>query len=139
MDTTYTQIDVDFDVWKAITVRRTSPEISENSVLRNLLGIGEEQANEQARVAPSGVWVTKRVQFPIGTEFRATHKGAEHLAVITSDGIEYNGVTYKYASGAARAVTGTQVNGWRFWECRRPGGSRWTLIDDLYKQTNKKK
>ena len=137
---TYTQIDVDFDVWKAITTRRTSPEMTENSVLRNLLGLGEAR-NDVPRVMPepqAAVWVTKEVPFPGGTEFRATYKGLEYRATITESGIDYNGAIYKSVSGAAHAVSGTQVNGWRFWECRRPGQTRWILIDELFKKAHKR-
>lgn len=138
---TYTQIDVDFDVWKAITMRRTSPEMTENSVLRSLLGLGDGRTSEMLKsVAEPSVklWETKGVKFPVGTEFRATYKGVEYRATIKEAGIEYDGTTYKYVSGAAHAVTGTQVNGWRFWECKRPGQRKWVLINELFKKVHRR-
>jgi hypothetical protein len=138
---TYTQIDVDFDVWKAITTRRTSPEMTENSVLRSLLGLREGRKSEVPKVmpeAPARVWETKGVQFSVASEFRATYKGVEYRATITEAGIEYDGAIYKSVSGAAHAVTGTQVNGWRFWECRRPGQTKWILIDEVFKKAHKR-
>lgn len=137
---TYTQIDVDFDVWKAITTRRTSAQMTENDVLRGLLGLIEGTKNETPKAAteaPTKMWETKGVQFPVGTEFRATYKGREYRATIIESGIDYDGSTYKSVSGAAHAVTGNQVNGWRFWECRRPAHTKWILIDELFKKAHK--
>lgn len=34
-------------------------------------------------------------------------------------------------SEAAHKITGTNVNGWRFWECRLPGETRWRVIEAL--------
>jgi hypothetical protein len=137
----YTQIDIDFDVWKAITIRRLTPDMTENGVLRELLGLGKFTAPEVAPVrsgAEAKVWETKGVQFPVGTDFRATYKGLERQAKVTESGIEYDGTTYKSVSAAANAVTGNQVNGWRFWECRLPGQTRWTLIDEIFNKVHKK-
>ena len=35
----YTSIKIDFEVYKEITIRRDSPDVTENDVLRELLGL----------------------------------------------------------------------------------------------------
>lgn len=35
----YKPIEIDFDVYKELTVRRDSPDMTENDVIRNLLGL----------------------------------------------------------------------------------------------------
>src|SRR5207237_9693981 len=84
IDTIYSMptIDVDFDVFKAITLRRPSEDVSENEVLRQLLGLAAKKHAAAQTVAPqAGDWVTKGVRFPPRTELRATYKGQKHLGV----------------------------------------------------------
>jgi hypothetical protein len=61
----------------------------------------------------------KRSPLPAGAKGHATHKGKQHtLLVINTDGRVLYKVgrdTYPSPSGAARAITGYKVNGWRFW------------------------
>lgn len=61
----------------------------------------------------------KRANPSIGSKFRRRFKGSGHLLeIVKSDGkIAYkvNSVLYGSPTAAARAVTNTQVNGWRFW------------------------
>jgi hypothetical protein len=55
-------IEVDFDVFKALTMRRSSEEVSENDVLRELLGLPTKRhgiSSHGASPAP-GDWITKR-------------------------------------------------------------------------------
>jgi hypothetical protein len=132
----YASIDVDFDVWKAITNRRRTPETTENDVLRELLELGNATV---AAVQPSGVpqkmsgapWVSKGVTFPHGTEFRAEYRGRRYLAQVDDGQLVYDGQKFKTPSQAAGAVTGNAVNGWNFWECKMPGKSSWVRISEL--------
>ncbi len=130
-----TSIDIDFDVFKALTLRRASEEISYNDVLRDLLGLGSKRTSSmiQELTSTDGDWVTKGVHFPNGTEFRATYKGKIHYAKVESGILVLEGRRYDSPSSAAVSITGNPVNGWVFWECRFPGRSSWQMIKSLRK------
>jgi len=130
-----TSIDIDFDVFKALTLRRASEEISYNDVLRDLLGLGSKRTSSmiQELTSTDGDWVTKGVHFPNGTEFRATYKGKIHYAKVESGILVLEGRRYDSPSSAAGSITGNPVNGWDFWECRFPGRSSWQMIKSLRK------
>lgn len=127
-------IEVDFDVFKAITMRRTSENVSENDVLRQLLGLPSKRELTPASgsTAP-GEWITKGVRFPGGAELRARHKGQTWLGRVEGGALVVNGTRYDTPSAAAVAITGSPVNGWTFWECRLPGQSEWKIIKSLRK------
>lgn len=126
-------IEVDFDVFKQLTVRRATEEVSYNDVIRELLGLGGITASDaKERNSPSpDDWVAKGVRFPAGTEFRASYKGQVRTGRIEGGALTVSGQRYDSPSAAAVGVTGSPVNGWRFWECRLPGKSSWQLIESL--------
>ena len=70
-------IEVDFEVFKELTVRRKSESMTENDVIRSLLGLDDPASKPTAGDETTGgnPWVCKGVTFPHGTEFRATYKG----------------------------------------------------------------
>lgn len=128
-------IDVDFEVYKQLTVRRATEDVTYNDVIRELLGLAlsapiprVERANGQS----PGDWVAKGVRFPAGTDFRANYKGQVHAARVEGGALVLsNGKRFDSPSAAAVSITGSAVNGWRFWECRLPGKSSWQLIESL--------
>ena len=128
-------IDVDFEVYKQLTVRRTTEDVTYNDVIRELLGLRQsaptprvEKGNGQS---PSD-WVAKGVRFPAGTDFRANYKGQVHTARIEGGALMLSsGKRFDSPSAAAVSITGSAVNGWRFWECRLPGKPSWQLIESL--------
>jgi len=126
-------IEVDFDVFKQLTVRRETEEISYNDVIRELLGLGQSKANQTTEEATTSTndWVAKGVRFPSATEFRANYKGQIRMGRVENGALIVNGKSYDSPSAAAVAITGGAVNGWRFWECRLPGKSSWQLIESL--------
>ncbi len=126
-------IDVDFEVYKQLTVRRATEDVSYNDVIRELLGLGKVKPSSEkvASASTSQDWVIKGVRIPGGTEFRSNYNGQIHPAHIEMGALVYNGKRYDSPSAAAVAVTGSSVNGWRFWECRLPGKSSWQLLDSL--------
>src|SRR2546427_11386817 len=68
-----TSIEIDFEVYKALTLRRSSEEVSYNDVLRGLLGLGQIRKSAGNGSSPAaGDWLSKGVRFPNGTEFRTT-------------------------------------------------------------------
>ena len=75
-------IEVDFDVYKALTSRRPTEDVSENEVLRDILGLSPKRQRAASTVATSSDandWIVKGVRFPVGTEFRASYKGQTWL------------------------------------------------------------
>ena len=138
-------IEIDFDVYKALTARRGDETVSYNDVLRTLLGLSQPTAGlrrlfglggGRAAVSDSSKgsvtdWSYKGIRFPAGTSLRAKYKGQVHVARIDRGGIVVGGKRFATPSDAARAVTGTNVNGWRFWQCRLPGETGWRRLDAL--------
>lgn len=128
-------IDVDFEVYKQLTARRSTEDVTYNDVIRELLGLAQSvpisspaKANGQAL----GDWIAKGVRFPVGTDFRANYKGQVHTARVESGVLALSsGKRFDSPSAAAVSITGSAVNGWRFWECRLPGKPSWQLIDSL--------
>lgn len=127
-------IDVDFDVFKALTLRRPSADVTENDVLRELLGLPTKRPSAAMVSGPApGDWVTKGVRFPAGTEFRSHYRGQTHLARVDRAALVVNGKRYDTPSAAAMSITKNPVNGWTFWECRLPGRASWQMIKGLRK------
>jgi hypothetical protein len=121
-------IDIDFDVFKELTVRRAHEGVSYNDVLREILALGSDDSQTlSGEVAGCNM---KGVFFPEGTAFRVTYKGKTHLAEIRKGAwVGDDGQPRNSPSEAAHAVTGNNVNGWRFWEARRPEDDNWRKLD----------
>ncbi|HWK40496.1 MAG TPA: DUF2924 domain-containing protein [Croceibacterium sp.] len=141
------QIEIDFEVFKALTALRHHEEHSYNEVLRELLGldsVGSPQqgakvatTNHESRHSPmsavSGLSL-RGLLLPNGTQLRATYKGSMHLARIENDKwVAADGNTYTSPSAAAYAISNTNVNGWRFWEAKQPGDPEWRKLEALSK------
>lgn len=126
-------IEVDFDVYKAILLRRPTESVTENDVLRELLGLPKRGDISPAPVATApGDWISKGVRFPSGTDFRASYRGEQHFGKVEGGALVLYGKRYDSPSAAAMAVTkGTPVNGWTFWSCKRPGETQWRTIKML--------
>jgi len=120
-------IQIDFEVFKALTARRETEAMSHNDVIRELLNL---KANNDQRIE-SGTWVTKGVAFPIGSQFRTKYKGEHHQGEVQKGGLFIKGQLATSPSDAAKIVTGNNVNGWHFWECKYPGHDKWHKIDAL--------
>lgn len=132
-------IEVDFDVFKALTLRRPTESVTENDVLRELLGLSPAPRSLNAARASTVIappidpdsWLSKGVRFPAGTEFRAHYKGETYLARVERGALVLAGKRYDTPSAAAMAITGSPVNGWTFWECRTPGQGAWRMIKTM--------
>ena len=127
-------IEIDFDVYKALTLKRETEDVSYNDVLRAMLELGpapklkKSTAEDEKTGLP---WVAKSVSFPHGTEFRSFYKGQEFRGQIDNGALVVKGKKFNSPSAAAVSITGNPVNGWVFWECRMPGQSSWTKISSL--------
>lgn len=127
------QIEIDFDVFKALTALRGSERDTHNDVLRDLLKLPKSRAPlsdaELARASAKGkVWHPGNIRFPAGTEFRARYKGKVHHASVADSLLQVDGRGYPNPSSAAFAITGTNVNGWEFWEAKLPDDPEWRKL-----------
>ena len=141
-------IEIDFDVYKKLFLLREAESVTYNDVLRRILDLpttgnglhpspsgNEIPVNSGDAINKDG-WTTKRVTFPVGTEFRADYLGKTVFGKVESGGLNVNGTKYTSPSAAANAVTNTSVNGWIFWECKKPQENEWKLIDSLRKKAD---
>jgi hypothetical protein len=140
------QIEIDFEVFKALTARLESEMDTYNEAIRRLLslpatetGLLPGEVDVPGLPAPGnalspfagGVWFSN-VYFPNGTIFRATYKGKTYRArVQNSQWIDEFGIVRTSPSEAASAITRTNVNGWRFWFVKRPSDEDWQRLDAL--------
>lgn len=139
------QIEVDFEVVKALVAKLEHEGDTYNEVIRRLLGLSAAEAPRFGEIdlpgqpdvvatfgAPTGgVWFSG-VFFPDGTRFRATYKGRTFRAWIQNSSlIDEFGNIRTSPSQAASAITNTNVNGWRFWFVRRPHDEDWLRMDAL--------
>lgn len=134
----FQSILIDFDVFKALTAERESASDSFNDVLRRKLGLAARPSVLEGVVrgttddkVSGRPWICDEVEFPDGTKFRAHYKRRQYLAAVEDGALIYEKKKYFSPSAAAIAVTGSNVNGWRFWECQLPGEDRWGKIDLL--------
>lgn len=154
------QIEIDFDVFKALTALRENEAVTYNHVLRRLLKLPQSASHDEPGLAPlfaemignspqkrvggsptalgsllsaalQGAWYNN-VFFPEGTHFRATYKGRTYLAEIKNGlWVDQDGIIRNSPSDAASAISGTNVNGWRFWHARRPEDKEWRRMDEF--------
>ena len=123
-------IEISFDTYKQLTLRRADETVSYDDVIRDLLKLPRISATASTKPLKKA-WTNKGVTFPHGTELRANYKGEIHTARI-DDGEWMQGETKMNSpSEAAHAVTSTSVNGWTFWEARLPGEDRWRLLKSM--------
>ena len=129
-------IDVDFEVYKQLTVRRATEQVTYNDVIRELLGLkkGASTSSASSGTTASHDWVSKGVCFPAGTAFRAEYKGKQYTGIVESGALALSGERFLSPSAAAMSITQSPVNGWVFWECKFPGQTAWKLIKSLRKQ-----
>jgi hypothetical protein len=126
-------IEIDFDVFKEITVRRKHAEITPNDVLREVFGLEPIQEPLTQKAQSGKPWVAKGVIFPHGTEFRSRYKGQMYHAGVDHGFLVLNGKNFSSPSPAAMSITKNSVNGWKFWECKLPGKQDWQIIISLRK------
>lgn len=124
-------IEIDFDVFKELTMRRKDESTTYNDVLRELLGLASQR--EPLRLAPRsagrGSVYMQGLEFPEGTKFRVTYKGRPYSAEIKNgQWVGEDGIVRKSPSDAASAITQTNVNGWRFWDFQQPGETSWSKM-----------
>jgi hypothetical protein len=142
MDALNYTVLVDLEVFKKLTSLISADGQTHNDVLRELLNLDsimevalpEHQFSSLADLLTkppltSGFY-SRGLLLPNGTALRARYKGKEFRASIDRDHwIDEEGNEHSSPSSAASAVTGNSVNGWRFWEAKRPGDLGWRRLD----------
>ncbi|MFC3440143.1 hypothetical protein ACFOKF_02845 [Sphingobium rhizovicinum] len=142
-------IDVSLDVFKALTNKLRYEGHSFDDVIRELLALDsptEPDRNAEAGLEDSeplnsvnrsfrrmmGEFYSRGLVLPDGTGLRARYKGEEFRARIEGGiWLDEGGQEHSSPSAAARAITGNNVNGLRFWEARRPVDTFWRKLDSI--------
>jgi len=129
------QIEIDFEVFKQLTNLRPTESVTYNDVIRQLLKL--PHAAEAQGVGGGHPWIVSDTSFPAGSEFIAEYKGRTYSGVSKDGKLELGGGRkFTTPSAAAMHITGSNVNGWRFWKCRLPGSSQFVLIERLRGKTH---
>jgi hypothetical protein len=121
-------IDVDFDVHRELTARRTSEAISYNDVLRDLLGLPPKhwEPEKTASRPTSQGWKARGGTFAEGTEIRLTHKGEVRQGRVEKGAFLMQGKVFDSVEDLAEEITHGNRHDWIFWSQRKPGESSWT-------------
>lgn len=93
--------------------RRRAAELAQGTELR----VMPPKANDVAQtpMVLTHMVVTTDSRLPaIGTEMVRQYKGRTIRAIVLSDGFEFEGERYASLSAVAKKITGTHVNGFRF-------------------------
>src|ERR1700744_1853684 len=98
-------IDIDFEVFKQLTLRRQHEGVTYNDVLRELLGIKEAKKEPLSQPVAATAFISKGVVFPEGTKFRATLKGKLHTGQVARRSLLVDGKHYASLSAAGVALT----------------------------------
>lgn len=128
------QIEIDFDVFKALTALRETEQVSYNDVLRTLLKLPAVVKSEVKSCDPLGGYVAAGRFLPDGTDLRVRYKGVPYAARIDKGRVLHaSGAMNSSLSAAAKRITENNVNGLRFWEAKRPSDSSWSKVVELPK------
>lgn len=151
------QIDIDFEVFKQLTNRRPTENVTYNDVIRELLTLSKPTrtsrklptANRSKKPKPilkpgklatangSKNWAVSDTTFPVGSEFTANHKGKTYSGTVKDGKLELSdGGKFTTPSAAAVHITKTKVNGWRFWKCKLPDTSQFVVLESLRGKAN---
>jgi hypothetical protein len=117
-------IRIDDDVYDWLQQRAKPFKDTPNSVLRRELGIAGS-GQPVPRRGPVGELdaLVRAGRLAAGEELVWRRRGGNHRALVTADGglTLDDGRTFDTPSGAARALAGYEVNGWRSWARARDG------------------
>lgn len=93
-------------------------ELSYGGLSRETRRMLNALADEVEGKAPSRPTIGDLRSPVAGTRLVREWQGVEHTVTVLVEGFEWEGRTYKSLSAIARAITGTQWNGWRFFGIR---------------------
>ena len=131
-------IEIDFEIHKAIELERKGFEEPEYIALRRLLNLGSPSSENDTDSIPAGKpWRGKDVELPHGTKLRMEYNGQVSRGEIENGIWIVEGKKAKSPSAAAKICNltkeGTEpsLNGWIYWEAKRPNDTAWRRIDSL--------
>lgn len=136
----YRDAKIDFDVHKAIEAAKRSFSESDNAALRRLLKIDADDAAPPKVNGHAGTgreWFGDGVALPHGTDVRMKYNGRLHTGQIDNGDWFVEGERYNSPSAAAGGVGRTKkggktsLDGWLYWEAKRPGDREWVPIKSL--------
>ena len=93
-------------------------ELSFGGLSRDTRRMLDALADEIEGKTPSRATVGDPRNPVAGTRFVREWEGVGHTVTVLTDGFEWQGRKYKSLSAIARAITGVQWNGWRFFGIR---------------------
>jgi hypothetical protein len=136
----YRDTKIDFDVHKVIETAKRNFSESDNAVLRRLLKIDAADASPPKANGHAGTgreWFGDGATLPHGTEVRMKYNGRLHTGQIDNGDWLVEGNRYNSPSAAAGGVGRTKkggktsLDGWLYWEAKRPGDREWVPIKSL--------
>lgn len=134
-------IDIDFHIYKKLEQERRNFSETYNEILHRLLEINTT-IPETINVSGNGdkaAWHGDGVILPHGTVCRLTYNKSLHTASIKNGKwiTDDKGEVHTSPSGAAESVARTKagkktkLDGWRYWEVKRPGDKEWKKLERL--------
>ena len=138
-------IEIDFDVHRLIENERRGFNEPENAALRRLLNLPAAEpalatpdpGASRHREAMAGAWSWKGVTLPQGTQLRMEYAGQAVRGRIEGGQWMIEGHAYRSPSDAAGSSVVTKdgahpsLNGWMYWEVKRPEDITWRRLDSL--------
>ncbi len=137
-ETGYRSIDIDFEVYQLIVLEKRGFDEVDNDALRRLLGLEDWAGPPAPRSGgKTGSWRGHGVELPEGTRLRMTYSGVEHSGAVIGGKWKIGDRNYNTPSQAAsqlartRRGAKTMLNGWKYWQVKRPSDASWISLDAL--------
>jgi hypothetical protein len=142
-------ISIDFDVHRAIELERRGFDEPENDALRRLLRLPTASKPQQSAqpdaprkgddlsTTQGAAWSWKGVVLPHGTDLRMDYRGQMVRVRVEQGKWMIDGKSYTSPSDAASSSVLTKegdhpsLNGWIYWEVKRPGDGTWRKLQAL--------
>ncbi len=123
-------IEIDFEVYRELTSRRASEEMSYNDVLRQMLGLPPKPMESGLAKTETEAqdWKVGPIVFSEFTEIKLTHKGKVHAGRVEKGAFVMQGKAYAILDELVQEITEGNPQDWIFWSQRRPGESSWTEL-----------
>lgn len=128
-------IEIDLNIHKIIEDNRQSFSETENEILCRILKI-QAPAITQKNTPTGKAWMQKGVVLPHGTLLRAEYNGTVYSGIVENGVWIVEGKKFTSPSGAMRIAhtkigTTPSLNGWIYWEVKRPIDTKWIAIKSL--------
>jgi hypothetical protein len=103
--------------------RRRADELANDADLRTTAPKVRKTEDRPALTRQTSVAFDSDSRLPMaGSNIKRLYKGREIVVRVLPNGFEYEGKVYRSLSAVAKAVTGTQWNGYHFFNLKRNGG-----------------